>query len=787
MHPLDLKLVRDLGSMKGQVIAVGLVMACGLAMMIMARSLILSLESTRDAYYLDYRFADVFCDLKRAPNSLRTRLQGIEGVGAVETRVRGSAILDIPGLREPAEGAFLSIPEDRPQQLHLLYLRTGRLPEAGSHNEVVLGEAFAKEHGFQPGDSVEATLYGARETFHIVGIGLSPEFVYEAPSGSPLPDAKRFGVFWMNERDLATALNMDGAFNNVILDVAPGADARKVMAEVDRILEPYGGLTAYGREDHASALQLNDELRVLNGLSVAFPTVFLSIAAFMSSAVLSRLVRLQREQIAQLKALGYSSFDVGLHYFKFALAIVCLAVVAGGLIGMWLGNNVVNLYHRFYKFPVLTFHPAWPAIMAALVASSFTSFLGVFGAVRVAVNLPPAEAMRPEPPAEFKPSILERLGLAQHVSPAFRMALRNLERKPWQAFFTAVGLAFATGIPIVPGALRDGINYLMDFQWTMAQRQDATASLIEPTSYTALSDLRHLPGVMDAEPFRSVAARLRFGHRERRLSVTGLPPRTRLNRLLDANAQQVILPQRGLVLSAKLAEILGVTTGDTVRIEVQEGRRPVLEVVVAGTITDYAGIGAYMDMEALHVLMREGKTLNGAHLSVDATRWDDFLAEVKEAPRIGSLAITGASRESFKKSTGEMLGTIQGIYFGFAVIVSFGVVYNSARIALSERNRDLATLRVVGFTHSEVAAVLIGELALLTLVAILPGFWIGTNLATLIVATASTETVRMPLILTPRTYATAALIVLLSSGFSFWLVSRRIKNLDLLAVLKARD
>jgi putative ABC transport system permease protein len=307
ISPLDLKLVRDMGKMKGQMIAVAIVMACGLAMMIMSRSLILSLESTRDTYYTRNRFADVFSDLKRAPNALRSRLAQIPGVAAVETRVSGKVTLDLPGLAEPADGTIHSIPEDRPQQLNLLFIRRGRMPELGTHNEVVVGEAFAEAHGFQPGNEIDATIYGARQRLKIVGIALSPEYVFEARPGETLPDNRRFGVFWMNERELATAFELDGAFNSVLIDVAPGEDTSSVMAELDRVLAPYGGLVAYSRKDHASAVRLNDELRVLRGLSVAFPAVFLSIAAFMTSAVLTRLIRLQREQIAQLKAFGYSS------------------------------------------------------------------------------------------------------------------------------------------------------------------------------------------------------------------------------------------------------------------------------------------------------------------------------------------------------------------------------------------------------------------------------------------------------------------------------------------------
>ncbi len=787
MRALDRKLLRDLGKMKGQTLAVGLVMACGLAMMIMSRSLLFSLETTRDAYYERNRFADVFADLKRAPNDVGKRLQEIPGVAAVETRVTGTITLDLPGIAEPADGVAVSIPDDRPQQLNQLFLRTGRLPRSGSRGEVAVSEAFAEAHAFQPGNTIPAIVRGQRQLLTIVGIALSPEYVFEARPGDTLPDNRRFGVFWMNERDLSVALELDGAFNNVLVDLAPGANPAPIIAELDRILEPYGALGAITRRDHPSAVRLDDEIQVLRALAVAFPAAFLSIAAFMSSAVLTRLIRLQREQIAQLKAFGYSSREVGWHYLKFAFAIVVVGTVIGTIGGFWLGSNIVSIYHIFFRFPLLPFRPDTSAIAAALLASGGASFIGVLGAVRQAVRLPPAEAMRPEPPAEFKPSIFERIGLHGLVSTSFRMALRNLERKPWQAIFTGLGLALATGITIVPGAMRDGINHLLGFQWDSAQRQDVTVSLQEPGSAATLSDLRHLPGVILAEPFRSVPARLRFGHRVRQLGVMGLPPDRTLNRLLDERGTPVPLPPDGLLVSAKLAEILGARPGDRIILEIQEGERPMREAVIHGLITDYAGIAAYMEIESLRRLMREGGTVSGAHLTVDRKHWGEFLREVKDTPRIASLMIKDAVRASFEKTTAQTISLLQGLYFTFSVIVAFGVVYNSARIALSERSRDLATLRVIGFTNREVAGVLIGELLMLTVLAIPVGLLLGSGIATFIISSVNTETVRLPLILSANSYATAVVIVLVSASISFALVSRRVRELDMLSVLKARD
>ncbi len=767
--------------------AVIVVMACGLTIMVMERGLVRSLEYSKNDYYTHHRLADVFCELRRAPNSVRDRLSRISGVATIETRVTGNATLDIRGMDEPAQAALVSIPDDRPQQLNLLFLRSGRLPFAESRGEVVLSDGFAQEHGFRPGDMIEATILGARERLRIVGTALSPEFVYELPPGGIMPDNRRFGVLWMGERELSAALGLKGAFNSVLVDVSPYGDIRAVKSDLDRILAPYGAHSAYGRSDHPSVNMVEEEIKQQRGSATAFPAIFLCVAAFMTSAALTRLVRLQREQIGQLKALGYTSAAIGWHYAKFALVAVAFATVIGGVCGLLAGSRLVLLYHPFFRFPSLVFKPEWSSILTGLLVSAATSFAGVFAGVRQAVRLAPATAMRPEPPVEFRRSALTLPWLEKLASPAFRMALRNLRRKPWQAAFTALGLAFATAIPVVSIAMDDGITYMMDFQWRLAQRQDATVSLVEPGSHRAFAALAGVPGVLDAEPFRVVPARIVAGHRARQLALTGIAPRARLSRLLDANASPVALPLAGVVLSHHLASALGVGCGDSVRVEVQDGRRPTFTVAVGALITDYAGVGAYMDIESLRRMMGEGRVVSGAHLAVDGCRWGEFFEAVKRSPRIASVTTTRAVRETYDRLVGDMMGVTQVIFSFFAVVVSFGVIYNGARIVLSERTRDLAALRVLGFTRNEVAAVLIAELAIVTMLSLVPGLFLGKQLTGLILAMTVTETMRIPVVVTGRAYATAATVVLLSSSVSFAVVSRRIVRLDLLSVLKARE
>jgi putative ABC transport system permease protein len=786
--PLDRKLFREIARMKGQIIAVSLVMACGLTMMIMTRSLIQTLENTRETYYREYAMADMFARVKRAPLAMTDRIAEIPGVAAVETRVVVDVTLDLPELDVPATGHVISLPLDGGEQkLNRVVLRKGRFPRPDERRAVVLGEAFAEANHLVPGDELAAVINGRREVFEICGIGLSPEFVFEARAGETLPDHKRFSVMWMNYRALAVAYDMDGAFNDICLDLTPGASARTVMADLDRMLVSYGATGAYERTEQASARRLDDEIRVLYSLSYVYPVVFLSVAAFMVNAVLSRLVRLQREQIAQLKAQGYSSRQIAWHFMKFVMFIGITGSILGGIGGFLLGKELVNMYTLFFRFPSLDFQYNGRALLVALGISMGAAVLGVWSVVRQAVQLPPAEAMRPEPPASFRPSLLERLGWSKWFSPTFRMALRNIERRPWQSLFTSCGLALATGLMVMPGAMSDSVDHLLTFQWNSAQRHDVLVFLNETTSARGLHDISHLPGVTRAEPVRSVSARLKYAQYSRKLSITGIPNDSNLNRLLDENERPITMPPDGLLMSAKLAEILGARIGDEVQIEVLEGKRRKVEIPIRGLVMDFSGVAAYMDIDALRRILQEGDTVNGAYLSVDQNHWDSFMRTIKETPRIAVTMVKRDQLAAFRDTTGKSIGILRTLYFVLAVIVSFGVVYNSARIALSERSRELATLRVVGFTLPEVRGVLVGELWILVMLAIPAGLLFGRGLALFIISSFSTETVRLPILINTSTYSIAVIVVLTAAISSFALVSRLLAQLDLVRVLKARD
>ncbi|HEY8506372.1 MAG TPA: FtsX-like permease family protein, partial [Gemmataceae bacterium] len=522
-------------------------------------------------------------------------------------------------------------------------------------------------------------------------------------------------------------------------------------------------------------------------MAAVAPLIFLGVAAFLLNVVLSRLVQTQREQIAALKAFGYSNREVGWHYLQFVLALVALGVALGTLAGALLGRGLTELYTEFFHFPVFEYVLPARVVVQALGITLAASVLGTLAAIRRAVRLPPAEAMRPEPPARYRPSLVERWGLKQLFSPAARMIFRHLERHPLKSLLSILGIATAAAVLVLGNFMGDTIDWVMETQFHIAQRQDMTVTFVEPTSAQAYYDVANIPGVLRAEPFRSVPVRIRSAHRSRRLGVLGLPQNPELNRLIDVYRNPVELPPEGLVLSAVLAEVLRVRVGDAVTLEVLEGERPVREVPVVGTIDDFAGTAAYMDIRALHRLMREGGSLSGAFLLVDPARRGEVYRELKNTPQVAGVTVKDAVLTSFRETIAENLLRFRAFNVVFATIIAFGVVYNAARISLAERSRELATLRVIGFTRAEISLILLGELAVLTLAALPAGLVMGYGFAYLAATANRSELFRIPLVVSPSTYAFAATVVLLAALASGLVVRRSLDHLDLVAVLKAKE
>ncbi len=787
MRNLDRKLVRDLSHMKGQIIAIILVIAAGIGVFTMSMCAYTSLTKGQDQFYRDFRFADIFSNARRCPDSMIPRLKAISGVSTVETRLIFDVMLNVPGMIEPATARLISIPDSGESQLNQVYISQGRMLEPNRHGEVVVSEMFAEAHEFVPGDSVNAIINGKLQTLKIVGIALSPEFIIQIQGGSMLPDKKRYGIFWMNERELESAFDMSGAFNRVSLKLTYGANSQQVIEQLDHLLEPYGSVGAYDRTENVSHQFVSDELIQLRTMATIAPFIFLSVAAFLLNIVVTRIITQQREQIAALKAFGYTNYEVGFHYLNLVMIISITGMVLGTLFGIWMAFNLTEMYQKFYKFPLLTTQINKLAMLWALLLTTGVSLLATWLAVRKAIALPPAEAMRPEPPPTYRSTLIEKIVPTQFLPSALRMVLRNVQRKPFKSAASILGISLSIAVLIVGAFSLDSLDYLIDFQFRKAQRQDLTVGFVEPATSSVVYELSNLDGVLDSETMRVFASRIHFQHRSRRIGVTGLEPAPDLFRLLDAKEQVVKIPEQGIMLNSKLAEILGCKTGDDVRVEVLEGERPTIELEVTAIVDEFGGTNAYMLKSRVHEMLRESAVASGAFLRVDSNQQQDIYRELKLRPGIGSVSIKNATIESFLETIAENMLTMRAFNIMFAIVIAIGVVYNSARISLSEQSRDLATMRVIGFTRHEVSSVLLGEIGLFTLLAIPIGCGMGYLSAWLLIAGLATENYRIPLVIANSTFAFACVVVIAATFVSGMIVRRRINHLDLVAALKTRE
>ena len=787
MKAIDKKLWRELWGMRMQALAIAMVIVGGVSVFIMSLSTLDSLHETRESYYRNHHFAHVFASLKRAPLALVRRIEAIPGVDKVETRVVAYVNLDVTGFDDPVSGHLISLPDNSRGLLNQIYLRNGRLIEPGRDNEVLLSAEFAKAHGLQAGDKLRATINGRRKTLTVVGHALSPEYIYQIAPGAMFPDYLRYGVLWMSRKPLATAYDMEGAFNDVTLTLSKDGNAQDVIDRLDELLKPYGGIGAYARKDQLSNRFMSEELRQQQTIATVFPTIFFGVAAFLLNVVTSRLISLQREQIAGLKAFGYSDFAVGLHYTKLVLMIVAIGVVAGIAAGIWMGQGMANIYMEFYSLPFMIYVLKPQVIVAACVISMGVSILGTLYAVHGAARLPPAQAMRPEPPAMYHATLVERLGLQHWFSQPTRMILRHIERRPLKSLLTTLGISMACGTMMIGGFQEGAIGQMVDVQFGMSQRSDVTTIYTEPTSKRSLYSLQSVQGVEHAEGFRSVPAQLRFQHRAYRTSVQGIDSQGVLMRLLDTELKAIELPPDGVILTDYLAELLHIKPGDMLSIEILEGNRPRVQVPVLGTAKEYLGVNAYMQRQSLNRLLKEGDAISGAWLRVDEKYQREVYADLKDMPRIAGVVEKTAAIDSFYETMNETI-----LFFTFITTllggsIAFGVIYNSMRIALSERNRELASLRVLGFQRGEVAYILLGELALLTLVAIPLGMLIGYGLCAFLAFQFDTDLYRIPLVLGINVYAFAALVVIVSSIISALMIWRNLAHLDMVAVLKTKE
>ena len=805
MRALDRKLLRDARLLWSQAVTVALVVAAGVAGFLATLGAVGSLAHARDDYYAQAHFAEVFASATRAPDALAARLRTAPGVADVQTTVERTVRVSLPGVSDPILGHLIGIDPARPQRMNRVTLREGRMPAArramsggvGGANpastsaagadaalEALVSAGFADARGLRPGAQLTALIAGKRRMLRVVGVALSPEYVFAGLAG--MPDMRGFGVFWVDRTALAAASDMQGAFDRVAVKLAPGARREATIAALDRMLAPWGGRAAHGREDQPSHAMLDNEIREQRVLGTVLPSIFFAVAAFLLNVVISRLVATQREQIAALKALGYADRSIAWHYLRLVLGIVIVGLVLGIVVGDRLAALLTGLYADFFHFPRFEHRLSPGLVMIASAIALAAGVLGTLGAIAASVRLAPAEAMRPPAPGRYRPALAERLGL-HALPPGLRMTLRGMERRPLRSALSVAGVAAAVAIVVMGNFFRDAIDAIVDAEFNLKMRADTIVWTAEPLGEEAAQRLARLPGVRAVESGRDVAVRLAHGHRSERATLQGYAAVPTLLRIVDVDGRSHAPPDDGLLMTDRLADKLSLRVGDAVRVEVLDGRPLVLAVPLRATVRDSMGLNVYIERRALNRLLQEGVLSNRHALSVAAGQEDAMLRAAAELPAVTGAFSKATLWRNMRDVSARNVRIMSLVLTAFATVIAVGVVYNNARIALAERGWELASLRVLGFGRGEASALLLGEIAIGIALALPMGMWLGHALVRTIVELMRSDQFYFPVDIQPRTYALAALAVLAAGLASALVVRRRIDRLDLVAALKTRE
>ncbi|WP_368667885.1 ABC transporter permease [Palleronia pontilimi] len=785
LHALDRKLLRDFRRLWAQVLAIALVLACGVAILLTSFGMYRALDETRAAYYQRNRFADVFVEARRAPLALLAEIAAIPGVQAVEGRVTGDVVLDLPGRVEAAVGRVLSLPDHAEPRLNLPLLRSGRLPDTPS--EIAVNEPFADANGYRPGDTILANLNGRKRTLTITGTLLSPEFIYTLGPGALMPDNEGFGILWMRRAGAEAAFDMGGAFNDLALKIDASTKAEPVIDALDDLLDPYGGFGAYGRDKQLSNAFIDAEIRQLRSMAMILPPVFFGISAFLVAMVMGRIVTLERAQIGLLKALGYGNGAVCLHYLLLAGLIALVGIATGWVAGTWLARGLAHLYANFFDFPFVIFRIApWVYGLSAVLALAATTLGATQSALRAA-RLAPAIAMQPPAPPKFTQSAFDRAMDRANLTQPTVMILRSLVRWPVRSALTALGLALAVASVMTASFMTDALDFVVDSAFYQSNRQHAMLIFQSDAPLSALQDVAHLPGVRQVEGQQIAAAVLRRGHHEKQVAIEARLPGADLSRIVAADGGARDAPPGGILLSERVAGQLDVRPGQTITAELLGGNQGTYTFEVAGIVPQYFGLGAYVDLEGFNRLLRQAPRVSVANITLDGARHDALHAAIKDTPGIAGTVMMTHTRRSFQETIRQNVTIMLTVYITIAVLISVGVGYNSARIQLSERARELASLRILGFSRWQVSYILVGELMLLAVLAQPLGWLLGRVFTGLMVRAFSSDLYNLPLVLKPATFSFASLIVLGATLAAVLVVRRRLDRLDLVAVMKTRE
>jgi len=784
------KMIRDLRENKGAYLATIIIIVIGLMVFTSFSMVMDNLRLSQQSFYKNQNFADGFIEVQAMPPSEIEKLQDIQGINDVQGRLVKDVKVLFPNRDENVYLRLVSVDPAKKNPINGVQLKQG-IPLSNKEMNILIDNKFFEANNLKLNEEIEIIADGKKRALRIIGVGRSPEFIYALRTSSDLyPSPESFGIAYIPFEVMKTLFPERETMNNIVFTLRPGADYDNVKERLKPELKPYGLKSIYPRKDQTSHLLLTQELKGLEATARVLPLLFLSIAGMILYIMLKRMVEQQRGQIGILKAFGYTHKEILSHYMSYALTIGILGGIIGGFLGIALSFPFTTLYQTYFNMPGLTskFSPLY-LVLSILLSLGFSLFAGYQGCKGILI-LQPAEAMRPPAPPIGKKTWLEKITIFWNMlTVQGKMAVRNMSRNKSRSIFIFLGIMFTFSLLGLTWSMNDLSQRMLFDQYEKVETYDVKVSLSNPLNQKKVSrELNHFPGVTRVEAMAEIPVTLKNKWYKKDVVLLGIPEDSTLYNILDKNYNKVDPPKNGLLISERLAKLLGTEVGTKLNVESLMIKDPdkAKQLEVVGVIPQYLGLNAYMDINSLQEFLGQGELATSFMLRMD----EESIALLQNEFR-KSAAVSGIDDQTERLAqTKELMASFYGMIFILAligIITGFAIIYNSSVITLSERSHELASMMVLGMTPAEVLSVITFEQWFIGIFAMLAGIPMSQILLIGMSQSISNDVYTMPTNIT----ASSFLIAFFVTAASIWIAQRfagkKIQKLSLVDVLKSRE
>ncbi|WP_297427243.1 FtsX-like permease family protein [Clostridium sp.] len=787
MNILFRNLLRDIKKSKGQFISILIIVILGVAFYTALNSVFRNLSNSSEQYYEEYRLADIWVDLYKAPASVKDKIEKLPYVKMTSERIVNDASINIS--EENATLRFITLPDIKKDIVNDIVIKSGRYFSEDDSNQCLLDEDFFKANNLSLGDYIYPVINGNKVKLKVIGCVKSPEFVYTLKDSSEImSDNKKFGIVYIKQSFGEAIFDYKGLVNNISIKLSSGSNVENAKDDIKKVLRNYGVKSVIDRDEQTSSKMISEKIKQLKSMGGSFPVIFFMVASIIIYIMMGRMVENQRVQIGVLKALGFTNLQVLTYYMSYSAIIAVIGSLIGSILGTYMGLGLTKLYNQYFNLPLGDVKIYGEFVIPAFILTLLFCLFAGYNSCKIIFKITPSEAMREKSPQGGKKTLIEKIEFIwRSISYLGKIIIRNLFRYKRRALLTSLGIIFSSAILLVALGMSDSINFMMKEQYEGIQNYDIKVIFSKLISVEDLNNIKNIDHVKQLEPVLETGVEISNGWKSKDVGFTALVKEPQIYRVQDSNGSAISLPSNGILISEKLADMLGVKVNDTVNIKFFYPGKEKQEAIVKGIIVQYLGLSVYTSMDNCKSMLGEGMIASSAVLKLDSNNFESEVKnELKDMPGVTSVESKSDSLNALLKNMGATQSSV-GTMIMLAAILLIAVLYNIATINIFERQRELATLKVLGFTNNEIKKLIFHENYIITIFGMLVGLPFGKWLGSYMMKMSSTESYTIPYVVELRSYIITVILTLVFTFITNLILMRKIKSIDMLEVLKNKE